>query len=97
MARSPKLPPVSKQLKYAKPFGDVITAELERIMNETPEKDQGVALFAMIKVMSIIWINMMRDLEMDPLQSIVMLTDIWKSMEQTDDKLEAMYKGGGLH
>ena len=97
MAKSDKMPPLNKQLKYAKPFGDAITAELDRIMQETPEKDRGTALFAMTKVMTIIWVNIMRDLEMDPLQAIVMLTDIWKSIEQTDAMMEEIEKAGGLH
>ena len=97
MAKSAKMPPLGKQLKYAKPFGDLITAELDRIMQETPEKDRGIALFAITKVMTIIWVNIMRDIEMDPLQAIVMLTDIWKSIEQTDAMMEEMEKTGGLH
>lgn len=97
MAKFDKIPSASKQMKYAKPFGDAITAEMERILNETPRKDHGTALFAMTKVMTIIWVNIMRDIEMDPLQAIVMLTDIWKSIEQTDAMLEEMGKSGGLH
>ena len=98
MAKSArKIPSTDKQWKYAKPFCDAITAEMERILNETPQKDHGTALFAMIKVMSIIWINMMRDADMNPLDAIVMLTDIWKSIEQTDAMLEQMHQSGGLH
>jgi hypothetical protein len=97
MTKSAKIPPVSKQLKYAKPFGDLITTELDRILKETPEKDRGIALFAMTKVMTIIWVNIMRDIEMDPLQAIIMMTDIWKSVEQTDEMLDENDRIGGLH
>lgn len=97
MAKSDKIPSTKEQLKYAKPFGDAITAEMERILNETPQKDHGMALFAMTKVMTIIWVNIMRDIDMDPLEAIVMMTDIWKSIEKTDAMLEEIGKSGGLH
>ena len=97
MAKSDKVPPLNKQLKYAKPFGDTITAEMERIMNEAPKREHGTALYAMVKVMTIIWINLMRDLDMEPLQAIVMLTEIWKDIEKTDAMLEQMRETGGLH
>lgn len=94
MAKSGKIPPIQDQLKYARPIGDLLTAEINRIMDEAPKKDKAVAMFAMIKVFTIIWVNLMREMDMDPLQAIVMVTDIWKSVEETDEMLDA---AGGIH
>ena len=88
-------PSVAEQLKFAAPFGNMVSEEINKIMENAPKDEKAVAMFALVKTLSIIWISTMRTIDMSPGQAIMMIAAMWKSMDEYDEN-EAK-QAGGLH
>ena len=65
MARKEKSPKVEDVARYAGPFTAEMTVLIQKIMDEAPRKDEGVALYAMLKSIAVVWLTMIRQMEVD--------------------------------
>lgn len=91
MAKSAKKSQKDKELEYAMQLGKLIQDEVNRIMEAAPSKDKALALTAIMKALTVSWVNIMRSLDGEMLPSVLMLLEIWKSMEEAD--LEQLAQG----
>lgn len=89
-----KIPPIEDQIKFAQAFGDMILFEIDQIMDSADKKDRPTAMFSVVKVLTIIWVNLMRESRMSPIQAFGLMSEIWKTVEEADEEME---KAGGLH
>ena len=95
MAKSAKKSKIDREMEYAGPFGTFLSNEMNRVINEAPRKDRGLALYAMSRVLMHIWINTMRNMGSGPIQGIMTIIEAWGHIAEMDEEeKEAM---GGLH
>ena len=81
---SDEIPSDEDQMRFAIPFAETVLDQIQSIIDSAKGIDRATAVYAITKSLSLIWIDMMRQAEIDKEDAIEMMDDLWDKVEMVD-------------